>query len=439
MKIETYTPINDTRCGWSHTANETSASFPRLTENTRADWVIIGAGFTGIAAAYRLAELKPDDSIILLDAEQAGAGASARNSGYIVDITLNDGGSSLSDDQTQLAKSRLNMAGLKLLKKRVKQHNIQCDWDESGKFHCAADSRNITKLQNFEKFLNRSEIPYKVWHQDQLKQRLGTSFYQYAVQTHKGVLVNPAALINGLLKNLPESVSVYEHSPVIKLQSGTSVQVTTPKGGIQADNAIIAVNALMPKLGLKQDRVFPLTLSASLSKPLSDIQFQRIGQPAPWGALSASSMGATVRLSNDRRILVRNTVEWCPSLTMNKHALAARRLRNQRGLRKRFPDLPDLEMEYTWSGNVCISRNSKPVFEKYEQHLFLAGCYNAGGIAMGSLFGKLIVDYALGYESTALTQVLKQEKPSFIPPRPLLDIGLQARLTWQRFQGRSEA
>jgi len=438
MQNNPYQAINDSTCGWTHTAAE-APSYPRLKEDKQADWVIVGAGFTGLSAAFRIAELHPDDSIILLDAEKAGNGASARNSGYIVDITLNDGGSSLADEQTQLAKSRLNMAGLALLRKRVEQYEINCDWDESGKLHCAADARNIPKLKNFENFLGRAEVPHKVWKQKELGQRLGTNFYQYAVQTFKGVLVNPAALVNGLLKNLPSSVSVYEQTPVSDIQSGEPVRLTTPGGTITADRAIVAVNALMPKLGFKRDCVFPLTLTASLTRSLNEQEYRSIGQPEPWGVLSASPMGATVRLTNDRRILVRNTVEWWPSLRMNEALLDKRREKNLRGLRKRFPGLSGLNLDYTWSGHVCISRNSKPVFEKMANNLFVAGCYNAGGVAMGSLFGQLIVDYAAGIESEPLSVVLAQEKPVFIPPRPFFDLGLQARLAWQRYQGRNEA
>ena len=438
MQNKKYQAINDNTCGWSHIAGE-APIYPRLEENTHADWVIIGAGFTGLAAAYRIAKLCPDDSIIVLDAEQAGAGASSRNSGYIVDISLNDGGSSLADDQAQVIKSGLNMAGLLYLKKQVEKYAIDCDWDQSGKYHCAADTRHIPKLKKFESFLDRAKVPYTVWQKDALIEQLGTNYYQYAVQTHKGVLVNPAALMNGLLKNLPASIRVYEHSPVVDIGQTKAVCLTTARGSVTANRAIVAVNALMPRFGLKRDRVFPLTLTASLTRPLTQAEDQSIGQPAPWGVLSASSFGATVRLTNDRRVLVRNTVEWWPALTMNERVLAERRQNNLLGLRKRFPDLPELEFDYTWSGNVCISRNSKPVFEKVNENLFLAGCYNAGGVAMGSLFGKLIVDYALDQKSAELAQVLAQGKPTKLPPRPIFDIGLQARLAWQRYQGRREA
>ena len=52
--------------------------------------MIIGAGFTGLSAARKLAELHPEKEIILADAQLAGEGASSRNSGYLVDTTLND-------------------------------------------------------------------------------------------------------------------------------------------------------------------------------------------------------------------------------------------------------------------------------------------------------------------------------------------------------------
>ena len=50
-----------------------------------ADWVVIGAGVTGLAAARRLAELAPGARILMLDDYRIGYGASGRNSGFIID------------------------------------------------------------------------------------------------------------------------------------------------------------------------------------------------------------------------------------------------------------------------------------------------------------------------------------------------------------------
>ena len=63
MKNKQYLNINDNTCGWSHTAGKAPVFAP-LEERRQADWVIVGAGFTGLAAASRIAELNPDDSIV---------------------------------------------------------------------------------------------------------------------------------------------------------------------------------------------------------------------------------------------------------------------------------------------------------------------------------------------------------------------------------------
>ena len=82
--------INDNGCAWINDLNFRS-KIKNLEKNQDCEWLIIGAGYTGLSAARKLAELHPKQKIILLDAQLAGEGASGRNSGYLVDTTLNDG------------------------------------------------------------------------------------------------------------------------------------------------------------------------------------------------------------------------------------------------------------------------------------------------------------------------------------------------------------
>ncbi len=431
-------PINDESCGWREILPKRSP-LPALNHDTKADWAIIGAGFTGLASAYRLAELRPNDKIVLIDAEQAGAGASSRNSGYIVDSTLNDGGRTQSDLTQYRKKFQLNLAGIDWLRQQVKQFDIDCNWDESGKFHACANPANRQKLEQFSALLSDLEIEHQCLESEALAKRLGTHFYHYSVHTDGGVLVNPAALIDGLIAHLPENIALYENTAVTRIEPGAPSRLYLPQAVLRADRVIVAVNALMPSLGLKQNHVFPLTLTASMTRPLTETEYTSIGKPAPWGALSVHPMGATVRLTDDQRIMVRNTVESWPGLKMNEAALAKRKQHNIAGLRKRFPTLEGLDIDYSWSGSVCISRNTKPVFEQTSDGIYLAGCYNAGGVAMGSLFGRLIVDYALGGQSDSLTDVLGLDKPTRLPPEPLMQAGLKSRLAYRRFRGRSEA
>ena len=85
--------INDNFCSWISSLPRRK-NIKKLNSFESSDWLIIGAGYTGLSAARKLGQLHPDKKIILVDAQLAGEGASSRNSGYLVDTTLNDGFSS---------------------------------------------------------------------------------------------------------------------------------------------------------------------------------------------------------------------------------------------------------------------------------------------------------------------------------------------------------
>ena len=82
--------LNDKTCSWINQLPPRT-NIKVLNKNQSCDWLIIGAGHTGLSAARKLGKLHPNQRIIIVDAQLAGEGASGRNSGYLVDTTLNDG------------------------------------------------------------------------------------------------------------------------------------------------------------------------------------------------------------------------------------------------------------------------------------------------------------------------------------------------------------
>ena len=82
--------VNDNTCSWLNNLNKRTGIIT-LEKGKSCDWLIVGAGYTGLSAARKLSELHPNQKIIIVDAQLAGEGASGRNSGYLVDTTLNDG------------------------------------------------------------------------------------------------------------------------------------------------------------------------------------------------------------------------------------------------------------------------------------------------------------------------------------------------------------
>ena len=111
--------VNDNGCSWINDLDPRSGN-EVLKKNEECEWLIIGAGYTGLSAARKLGQLYPNQKIILVDAQLAGEGASSRNSGYLVETTLNDGFTSNKDLSNYKKKADIYELGINLIKKYIK-------------------------------------------------------------------------------------------------------------------------------------------------------------------------------------------------------------------------------------------------------------------------------------------------------------------------------
>ena len=121
--------INDNSCGWVNDLSPRN-KIQTLSSNQDSEWLIIGAGYTGLSAARKLGQLHPNHKIILVDAQLAGEGASGRNSGYLVDTTLNDGFTSNKELENYKKKADIYKLGIQVIKKFIKEYQVDCDWNE---------------------------------------------------------------------------------------------------------------------------------------------------------------------------------------------------------------------------------------------------------------------------------------------------------------------
>src|SRR5210317_2240705 len=163
-----------------------------------------------------------------------------------------------------------------------------------------------------------------------------------------------------------------------------------------------------------------------------------MGEPKEWGVLPVRPMGATVRMTKDRRILIRNTAEIHDPFKMSKLELSNRAKIQKIGLKKRFPQLPEDIIESTWSGIVSRTRNSSQIFEKIDDNIFVAGCYNGSGIGVGTLFGEQIAIKASEEISEEIKIIEQKKNPTWLPPEPFLNIVVKTRLTYERLRSRSD-
>ena len=158
MGAVTLLPRYDRNNGWFETLPDVPPAAP-LTGPTEADVVVVGAGFTGLAAARRLAELRPGSRVLLVEAGRIGNSAAGRSSGFAIDHAHNIRSEGFADsaayERQQIA---LNRAGQAYLAEAVKAHGIDCDWTWAGKTHAACTNHGARDLNRFAASLDLSLI-----------------------------------------------------------------------------------------------------------------------------------------------------------------------------------------------------------------------------------------------------------------------------------------
>lgn len=426
-------PGDDPGCGWIRTAPPLPPA-RRLLSSERVDAAVLGAGFTGLAVARRLAALRPGWRVAVLEAQRAGFGASGRSSGFLVDRAHFIA-------RMEPAASRryrdLCRWGIGLLREAVERHGIACDWDAAGWLHAAATAAGAAALPTLGRWLDDLGEPYERLDAEDLRRITGTACYRAGIRLPGSVLVQPAALVHGLAAALPAKVELYEESPVRSLERrGGRFRLATGEGSLEADRLFLAANGYSPALGVLRRRLFPLFTFGSLTRPLTAAEQEALGGEREWGLLSEDAMGSTVRRTRDQRILIRNTIAYAPGLRVGPLALERARDLHRKAFLARFPGLREAGFEHTWGGVMGASPNRGHCFGELADGLFTAAGYTGAGIAIGTTAGTLLADLALGEPSQRLADMLALPAPQRLPPQPFLGIGVRWRV-W-RMNGEAE-
>ena len=193
-----------------------------LDDDVQADYVVVGAGFGGLAVARRLAELDSSATVALVEADRLGNNAAGRSSGFAIDHAHNIRAKGFADDTDDARKQiEVNRAGVRWLEQLVAENDIDCDWRMEGKIHAAATKKGVAMLDSFARSLDAVDEDYTILHGDELKERFGTGYYRMGLHAPHTALVQPAALVQGLGRSLPGNVTLYEETPIDEVEYGT--------------------------------------------------------------------------------------------------------------------------------------------------------------------------------------------------------------------------
>ena len=430
---------NDNSCSWINDLPKRTSIKKINFEDLSCDWLVVGAGYTGLCAARKLAQLHPNQRIILVEAQLAGEGASSRNSGYLVDTTLNDGFTSNKKLLNYKKKTDIYKLGIEAVKKFVKEYQVDCDWNECGKYFASSNLKDKKTLENFSVTLSKLGFKNNLLSKSELIEKFGTNFYNTGLHTSGGILLHPGKLARAMIDALPFNVQLFERSPLLKWKRNKDmIYCNFKNANISTKKIIFATNGFLKSLGIKKNYNFPITLTASMTRPLNPDEFKYIGEPKEWGILPVRPMGATIRMTKNRRILIRNTAEVHNPYKMSQSNLDKRSMDQKIGIKKRFPQLPDDIVQSSWSGIVSRSRNGSQIFEKISSNVFVAGCYNGSGIGLGTLFGEQIAIKASKMHNEKIEIIESRNKPTWLPPQPFLNLGIKSRLIYERFKAKSD-
>jgi glycine/D-amino acid oxidase-like deaminating enzyme len=417
---------------------------PALEIETTADWLVIGAGFAGFAAARRLRQRQPDDRIAVLEASRVGHGPAGRNSGFMIDLPhhlSSDGyGGGLEADRkrTTMTRAAIDFAGA------AAQEYGLCDeaFIRSGKVNAAATEKGLRHNGDYSRHLAAMGEPHEMLDAAAMTALTGTDYYVGGLFTPGAAMIQPALFVRGLARGLASNrTTIWENSPVVALEPGKrDWTARTPGGAVTAPKVVLAVNGHAESFGFFRRRLVHVFTYASMTRALTSDEVGALGGRHVWACTPADPMGTTVRRiagTGGHRIVVRNRFTYDPSMQVDDARIAAVARDHDRAFRARFPMLAGVDMEYRWGGRLCLSRNDVPAFGEVAEGLFSACCCNGLGTARSTLAGMLAADLATGAHSGLLDQILAERRPSRLPPEPIAWIGATARIRWsERMAGR---
>jgi len=392
---------------------------PALARDITVDYAVIGAGFTGLAAARRLHELDTQANIAVFDATTVGEGASARNSGFTGSEVLPR--NATSEGAASAMQQTLLMRGaFQWLTDIIAENGIDCDMQKVGAIRAAATELGEASLRSVLEVARANDIKHSVLSRDNIRERIGSDYYRFGLYISDTYLLQPAALIRGLADALPDAVELYESTPVVRLErDGAGWLLQCPDGLVRARNVVLGNNSFIRKFGYLKLRMATIYTYAAVTRQLNVVEQSHIGKSPAWGLLPSHRLGTTLRRIGEERLMVRSLYAL---ETEVDHAEAVAKLHDR--FARRWPELSHVDFEYVWGGTTAFTMNGAPWWGKLDDGLYASGGCNGSGIAKGTMLGKHLAELIRDVgDANKIPAVMGTA--SLIAPEPFRSIGFQ--------------
>jgi len=420
-----------------------SATRPTLTSDEAVDVCIVGAGYTGLWTAYYLLETDPSLSVLLLEAEHVGFGASGRNGGWVSALypvgprTLAaDRGESAAKDQYAALRDSVDEVG-----RASHAEGIDCGFHKGGTLVVARNGAQAAR--------GRAEA------KDSLYWGTGTTWLEapaaadrLAVEGLRGATFNPNCarihpfrLVVGLAFAVEKrGARIHERTRVVSL--GDRCLRTADGVVVRARHIIRATEAWTARLPGHRRTVAPVYSLVVATAPLPQSAWDEIGlADAETFSEHRHVIVYGQRSADDRLVFGGRGAPYHFSSGIkpqfDSDARVFRTLR--RSLTGLLPSTRDVEFTHAWGGPLGIARDWHPsVGYNPSTGSGHGGGYVGDGVALSNLAGRTLADLVSSRDSALTRLPWVQHRSRRWEPEPLRWLGVNAGLQLARLADAEE-
>ncbi|TFD71422.1 NAD(P)/FAD-dependent oxidoreductase [Cryobacterium gelidum] len=387
--------------------NQLGQPAPRaaLPGSTRADVVIVGAGYTGLWTAYYLKKAAPHLRIVVLEARFAGFGASGRNGGWLTN-SVTGGREQYVKSHGRPAAERFQAAMNDTVDEVIRvaaDEGIDAGIVKGGEFTVAYDNAQQHRLEQVARAEQSwAHTDVELLSSTAAQNRINVAGTTGGMWHPHCARINPAALVAGLARTVEAlGVEIYENTPVSEIAPHRAL---TAAGTVEASFVVRATEGFTAGLKGLRRTWLPMNSSLIVTEPLQASVWESMGWAGreTLGDMAHAYMYAQ-RTSDDRIAIGGRGVPYrfgsrtdadgqTPQTTINA-------LRNI--LVRFFPATAAARIDHAWSGVLGVPRDwAATVGLDPQTGLAWAGGYVGTGVATTNLAGRTLTDLILGRDSS---------------------------------------
>ncbi|WP_433886786.1 NAD(P)/FAD-dependent oxidoreductase [Pseudomonas vranovensis] len=402
---------------------------PTLQERLDTEVLIIGAGFSGLHTALRLA--LAGKRVTLVEASRVAWAASGRNGGQALlgwSCDMAPLEKALGQERARRLWDSMRWAASEL-RELPERHGFAVDY-QRGSLWAAVLPRRVAMLHEAR---HEAETKWgydqlRVIERDELPEWIGSPRYQAALYDAEGAHLNPLKLAQGLASALEAAGGrIFEQSRVLSYRDTPAGFVArTEKGEIRSEVLVLACNAYIDQLDRPlSQRLLPVGSYQVATAPL-DPALARSLLPRNSCVIDNQFVPDYFRLTPDQRLLFGGGCTYLGGIPKDV-AAATRPV-----LERAFPQLQGVQIDYAWGGHIDCSLRRTPDIGRQGQRYWLQG-FSGHGVLPTLAAGRAVSDAILGnHDLLALYQAIDNGR---FPGGDLLAAPLEAAgKAWYRLR-----